>query len=109
MSKTALKRVRKALGLPVSREPLPSYAWPGGYPLIYVFADGGVICPDCVNSEIAEIDSAMRCPEGNKPHRSGCGGWALGGYDVHWEGEPEICDHCGKEIESAYGVPDDDN
>lgn len=24
---------------------------------------------------------------------------------VHWEGEPEICEECNEEIESAYGVP----
>ena len=107
MSKQAFKRVRRAIGLEVNREPLPKWAWPGGYPMLYVFADGGCICPDCVNREIAEIDSAMRSKWGNKPHSSGCGGWAIAGHDIHWEGEPEICDHCGAEIESAYGPVDE--
>lgn len=25
---------------------------------------------------------------------------------IHWEGEPLICAHSGREIESAYGNPD---
>ncbi len=101
MSKQACKRLRRALRLEVNRDPLPAFAWPGGYPLIYVFSDGGVICPDCVNENVEEIETASR--KGNRPHRSGCGGWAVDGVDVHWEGEPEVCDNCGKEIDSAYG------
>ncbi len=103
MSKQALKRVRKHLRLEVNREPLPAFAWPGGYPLLYVFADGGVICPKCINAEIVEIDAAIRDERGNRPHRFGCGGWAVDAVDVHYEGEPIGCDHCGAEIESAYG------
>ncbi len=106
MSKQAFKRVRKALGLEVSRKPLEAFAWPGGYPIIYVFLDGGCMCPKCANDNIEEIDAAIR--EGNRPHSSGCGGWALSHQDIHWEGEPEICDHCGAEIESAYGPVDAD-
>ena len=104
MNRSALKRVRRAIDLPVNREPLPSYAWPGGYPLLYLFTDGGVICPACANENIEEIDAAIRA--GNLPHSSGCGGWAICGVEPHYEGEPEICDHCGCEIESAYGVPE---
>lgn len=104
MSKQAFKRVRRALGLPVNRNPLDAYAWPGGYPIVYVFTDGGCICPDCANKEIKKIDQAIK--EGNRAHSSGCGGWAIDSFMIHYEGEPEICDNCGKEIESAYGVPE---
>lgn len=101
MSKQACKRVRRALGLEVNREPLPAFAWPGGYPLFYVFLDGGCICPKCVNDNIGVIDEAIR--DGNRVHSSGCGGWAIDGVDTHYEGEPLHCDHCNAEIQSAYG------
>jgi hypothetical protein len=32
---------------------LPAYAWPGGYPLYYLCADNGVLCPQCANMESA--------------------------------------------------------
>jgi hypothetical protein len=102
MSKQALKRVRKEIGIPVCREPLPSFAWPGGYPIVYLFRDGGSLCPDCANRHIDEIDADIRGGRVWNSH----GGWALSACDTHMEGEPEVCDHCGKEIESAYGPID---
>ena len=30
---------------------LVSYAWPGGYPVIYITEDNGVLCPDCANGK----------------------------------------------------------
>lgn len=104
MSKQATKRLRRHLGLPVNREPLPAYAWPGGYPLIYVFRDGGCICPKCLNANVEEIEQASRGD--NRHHPSGCGGWAVDAVDVHWEGEPVCCEQCHGEIESAYGMPE---
>lgn len=101
MSKSARKRLRKHLGLPVCREPLPAYAWPGGYPLFYCFKDGGVICPDCVNANVAEIDCANR---GGHCHNSH-GGWAVDACEINWEDDDLVCDHCHKKIESAYGNP----
>jgi hypothetical protein len=93
MSKQAMKRVRKAVGLPVCREPLPAFAWPGGYPIYYVFADGGVCCPKCANRNITDID-AERC--------NSHGGWALCAYDVNYEDADLTCDHCHKLIDAAY-------
>ena len=104
MSKQALKRVRRALKMEVSRKSLDAFAWPGGYPIVYVFADGGCICPSCANENIREIDEAMRSPNGNKPHSSGCGGWALAGFDVNYEEPDMVCDHCGKFVDPAYIV-----
>ena len=95
MSKQALKRVRKTLGLPVCREPLPAFAWPGGYPLFYLFAaDSMICCPACANAHITDIDA-------DRAHTHGQ--WTLAGHDVNWEDTSLICDHCGKAIESAYG------
>ena len=75
----------------------PAFAWPGGYPIIYVTDDSGVLCPECANGE-----NGSEASEDAEPRS----GWRLEGSDVHWEGEPVTCDHCGKEIESAYGNPD---
>ncbi len=95
MSKQAFKRVRRSLKLDVNREPLPAFAWPGGYPLFYLCSDGGILCPKCVNAEIDNIDDSTR--------RKLRDGWQLTACDVHWEGEALTCDHCNAEIDSAYG------
>lgn len=102
MSKQALKRVRKAIGLPVCREPLPAFAWPGGYPIYYLFADGGVCCPACANKEITQIDDDTRGVVRFPMMRPRCGGFALCGFDVNYEDRDLYCDHCGKEIPAAY-------
>ncbi len=55
---------------------------------------GGILCAsnECANGpEAKDIDDDQ---------------WNIIAYDIHYEGEPFICDHCGVEIESAYGVPE---
>lgn len=114
MSKQAFKRVRRALGMEVNRKPLDAYAFPGGYPLFYLFADGGCICPECANENIELIDAETRDlnagrafnPRGRTDRR---GGWALDAVDTNWEDDSLTCDHCGESIESAYGEPDTDD
>lgn len=96
MSKTSLKRVRREVGLPINREPLPAFAWPGGYPLYYLFRDGGVCCPTCANDNVDQI-----AWERVNSH----GGWALAGVEANYEDDHLNCDHCGCRIESAYGEP----
>lgn len=76
---------------------LPAFAWPGGYPIVYVTADGAVLCPDCANG-----GNGSEASEDAEPRS----GWRLDGYAIHYEGPPEICDHCGAAVESAYGAPD---
>lgn len=66
----------------------PSFAWPGAYPLYYLDRENSCLCPDCANKDQdIEKFQVVAC-------------------DVHWEGEPMICDECGKSIESAYGIPE---
>lgn len=98
MSKQAFKRVRREIGIEVNREPLPSFAWPGGYPMFYVFADGGCCCPKCANANIEAIDEDIR----GKRRWNSHGGWALAAADVNYEDTELHCDHCGKQIEAAY-------
>lgn len=98
MSKQACKRVRRDLGLEVNREPLPTFAWPGGYPIYCVFADGGVICPKCANENIDLIDQANRGGRCCNSH----GGWAVDASDVNYEDTDLHCDHCHEPIPAAY-------
>lgn len=68
-----------------------AYAWPGGYPLAYVVADGGCLCPKCVNEHIfLTID-----PEDDQFYVVDC--------FINYEDPHLMCDHCGTLIESAYG------
>jgi len=100
MSKTtaAIESVRNSpdhAGLPGE---FPAYAWPGGYPIIYLTEDGSVLCPDCVNGK---NDSEVGNPEVDGDPQ-----WTVVAHDCYWEGPPMQCDHCNGEIESAYGDPD---
>lgn len=86
---TALQEIRDEKGN------VPAVAWPGDYPLVYVADDGEILCADCVN------DPTNPVHETGEPD-----GWRVDGYQIHWEGPPEHCSHCRKEIRSAYGDPD---
>ncbi len=59
---------------------LPRFTSMGSYPLLY--SDGGAwFCHCCASlAGLAETDA-----------------------DVHYEGEPYVCDRCGEDVESAYG------
>lgn len=71
---------------------LPPYAWPGGYPLIYLDKDNSVLCADCATKSALDPDEL----ESFKP----CA------YDVYYEGPTIHCENCNAEIESAYGDPE---
>jgi hypothetical protein len=77
----------------------PSYAWPGGYPLYYLCADGGVLCPTCTNKEKHLVTSAEI--DGCSPSQ-----WGIIGRDTNWEDPELFCDHCYARIESAYAESD---
>ena len=61
--------------------------------MFYLTKDNGTLCPDCANGENGSIAS-----EGNDDAQ-----WDLVAADIHWEGDPLVCDHCNWKIESAYG------
>jgi hypothetical protein len=69
---------------------LSAYAWPGGYPIVYLDHDNETLCPECARAEDAnEIENFRPCS-----------------CFIHYEGRPEICSECNREIESAYGDPE---
>ena len=71
---------------------LPAYAWPGGYTILYLAKDNGILCPKCANA----FNPATDNDEQLEPVA----------YDVYYEGPTEYCEHCNAEIESAYGDPE---
>lgn len=75
-------------------EELPAFAWPGGYPLVYLLADGEILCPDCANGKNG---SEAITADADDP------GWHVIDCEVCWEGEVGYCAHCNGDIESAYG------
>lgn len=72
---------------------LSKYAWPGGYPILYLTKLGDVLCADCANET-----------EQDRDHYD-----PVEAADVHWEGDPLQCDGCSNEIESAYGPIEEAN
>lgn len=76
---------------------LPTYAWPGGYPIFYYTADEAVLCADCANGQ----NGSDASESSDDPQ------WQLTACDVNWEDDSLTCDHCNSAIESAYGEPED--
>jgi hypothetical protein len=75
------------------------YAWPGGYPTVLQMADGEYIDAQSARENYRRIRDCMRTPCGADPD------WTPVEVVAHWEGEPIICAHSGRAIESAYGIP----
>lgn len=78
-------------------EEIPALAWPGMYQLIYITADGGILCPSCVRDNMDLINDP------DDPQ------WYLVAYNIYYEGADIICDNCYAEIESAYGDPESED
>jgi len=68
---------------------LPAYAWPGGYPIYYLAADNGVLCPKCANEFNPDRDNDAQL----EPVA----------YGINYEDSTLYCEHCNERIESAYG------
>lgn len=65
------------------------YAWPGGYPCALMMLDG-----ECIDAQAArENYRQIRRPNSRD--------WTPVEVFVHWEGEPLVCAHSGRLIESA--------
>ncbi len=86
--------------MPISKSDLQSFvrsggfAWPGGYPMALLMADGEVIDAQAARENYRAI------------RRATDGDWLAEAAFIHWEGEPLQCAHSERAIESAYGIPD---
>ena len=72
------------------------YAWPGGYPVYYVTADGEALSYDAVVDNIEEVIFAIVNPEYGDD-------WNVVGLYINYEDHDLYCAHTHKPIESAYG------
>lgn len=72
----------------------PSNSWPGGYPIYYLSADGGIFCPACANEAKNDPDIDINDPDDPQ--------WNIIDGDINWEDDDLYCDHCNKKIECAY-------
>jgi hypothetical protein len=71
------------------------YAWPGGYPLFFLTADGSVLSFAAVREELRQVLCAVRQP-GTDPW------WEIVAIGTNWE-EPDLCcEHTGQLIPCAY-------
>ena len=71
------------------------YAWPGGYPLYFITADGAALSIKAARDNFKAIVWAWMNDAND--------GWLIEAYDVNWEDSDLTCDHTGEKIESAYG------
>jgi len=92
----------------------PTFAWPGGYTIIYITRDAEVLCPDCANlpeayttSEKRKAIRAGRDQEEGVPDYTDRD-WEIVAVDTYDEGPSLNCANCNKEIESSYGDPDEE-
>jgi len=76
----------------------PAYAWPGGYPIYYICADGGVLCPVCANKE-DQVREALKPEHESWPDYDQ---WRIIAAELNFEDAHLTCDHCEKRIEAAY-------
>jgi hypothetical protein len=76
-----------------------AYAWPGGYPLIVVTADGAALCARCVRDNFRLILESWR---DFGESRNGGDGWTPAGMDTA-EGyaDEDCCDNCGASLTGA--------
>ena len=93
-----------------ARKEVAKYAWPGGYPIIYYALDGSRDSETNVlefNPHDRDKDGSVCCPDCARNVE----GWPdiiLVGQDIHYEGQPEVCEWCNGEVASAYGEPPED-
>ena len=64
------------------------YAWPGGYPISAIMADGAALCMDCVRANWELIAKSTL--------HSWMDGWCVADVDVLWEGGNRCanCNQC---------------
>lgn len=84
------------------------YAWPGGYPLYFVTADGAALSWQAAIEEQNLIrDSIIDSPFNGDQWPIFTDGWRVTAMEVNYEDDDLYCDHTGNKIESAYGVMND--
>jgi len=76
------------------------YAFPGGYPVYFIAADGEPLSYDAVKNNLKLVMHAVAYPHYRED------GWRIVGMDINWEDPELFCAHTGDRIESAYAEND---
>ena len=71
------------------------YAWPGGYPLYWITADGGVLSWKVgAEEERRNVIDAITNEHADD--------WRIVAVEINYEDAHLVCDHSNEQIESAY-------
>lgn len=64
------------------------FTFPGGYPVMYITDDGGILCPDCVRDNFQSVIWSIRnqCSDG----------WRVWCTSISFESDE--CSHCSKTL-----------
>jgi hypothetical protein len=77
-----------------------AYAWPGGYPLFFVMADGEALSFKAAKAERRNLLEALAHGQRND-------GWKPVALEINWEDAELYCAHTNERIESAYAEPEE--
>lgn len=78
------------------------YAWPGGYPLYFIAADGEALSFDAVRAQWRNVVGDMLAPLDWRGASSRFAQWRIVGCEVNLEDADLYCAHTGERIPSAY-------
>ncbi len=70
------------------------HAWPGGYPLYFVTADGAALSFDSARKEFRQIADSIS--------HGWSDGWRIVASAINYEDSELFCDHSGERIPAAY-------
>jgi len=76
------------------------YAWPGGYPLYFVMADGEAMSFKACRAECKRILDGMA---------NGDREWTPVALEINYEDGSLYCCHSNERIESAYAEPEEES
>jgi hypothetical protein len=71
---------------------------PDGWPYYFICKDGGWLCAACAGGQ----NGSLAAKPDLDPNCRDDWQWLVIGYDVHFRGPPQVCDHCGVKILSAH-------
>jgi len=75
------------------------YAWPGGYPVYFLMADGEACSFNAIAKECRrEVLTALASGSDEQ--------WTPIALEINWEDGNLICAHTNERIESAYAEPE---
>lgn len=73
------------------------YAWPGGYPMFFLMADGEALSFSAATQERRQILEAIATHSRDE--------WRAIAQEINWEDGELYCAHTNQRIESAYAEP----